>query len=279
MSGVLLAVVLGIIEGVTEFLPISSTAHLRIAQHFLGISLEDEFWKLFAIFIQLGAILSVVVIYRKRLCEFVLELLRIRSFSLKIFQHPLMLIMIAFFCTVIPAFLLSKIIGEHLENLKIIIASLAIGGIAMITIDLYYKKPNSYTMADVTIIKAMWVGFVQVLSAVFPGTSRSMSTIAAGQMVGMSRSLALEFSFFVSIPVMFAATLYDMYKYLKSSPLALSEVLNKEQVLCLAVGFLVSYFVAYLVVRWFLQFVSKHGFIWFGAYRILFALFLFFQIF
>ncbi|MCO5143874.1 MAG: undecaprenyl-diphosphate phosphatase [Oligoflexia bacterium] len=277
MNSILLAVILGIVEGVTEFLPVSSTAHLRITQYYLGISLEDEFWKLFAIFIQLGAILAVVAIYREKLKTFLKEASEQKSL-LALIKHPLGLIAIAFFCTAIPAFLLSKLIGDHLESLSIVITSLAVGGVVMILVDLFFKNGPIHSMKELSIWKAAWIGVVQVLSAVFPGTSRSMSTIAAGQVVGLSRSLALEFSFFVSIPVMVAATSYDLLKYIKSSSLPLTQVLNAEQASALAVGFIVSYIVAFAVIRWFLQFVKKYGFFWFGLYRIFLAIFLFLQL-
>lgn len=275
MNDFLLAAILGVVEGVTEFLPVSSTAHLRIAQHYLGISLEDEYWKLFAVFIQLGAILSVIVLYRTRLLGFFRDCLSPSFYQQspgKILGHPLGLIFLAFFFTALPAFLLKKVIGENLESLKIMVGSLVIGGVLMIFIDAIFGKGKVSRMEEMRPWQAIVIGVIQLTSAVFPGTSRSMSTIAAGQIVGLSRSAALDFSFFVSIPIMIVATLYDLYKYSKDS---VEMGISLHQSLVLAVGFLVSFIVAYVVIAWFLNYVKTKGFFWFGVYRIAFGAFLF----
>ncbi len=278
MNDFLLAVILGVVEGVTEFLPVSSTAHLRIVQHYLGISLEDEYWKLFAVFIQLGAILSVMVLYRTRLWGFFRDCLSLsfyRQSPAKMLSHPLGLIFLAFFFTALPAFLLKKLIGENLESLKIMVASLVVGGFLMILIDWLFGKGKVTKMEEMRPWQAIVIGIVQLTSAVFPGTSRSMSTIAAGQMVGLSRSAALDFSFFVSVPIMIVATLYDLYKYSKESA---GLGISLHQSFVLAVGFFVSFVVAYLVIAWFLNYVKTKGFLWFGIYRIAFGIFLFFSL-
>ena len=274
MNDFLLAVLLGIVEGITEFLPVSSTAHLRLAQYFLGLSLENEFWKLFAIFIQLGAILAVMVFYRAKLVGFVREALRPSFFRQGIgalLRHPLSLIAAAFLCTAIPAFLLKKVIGENLESIFVMVAALGVGGIVMILIDRFAGNGRTASVEKMSMPQAIFIGLAQVLSAVFPGTSRSMSTIASGQLVGLSRSAALEFSFLVSIPVMIVATLYDLLKYMKSA----SGGLSGHELSLLAVGFVVSFVVAYFVVAWFLAFVRKRGFLLFGLYRIALAAVLF----
>lgn len=274
MMDFLLAAILGVVEGVTEFLPISSTAHLRIAQHLLGISLDSEYWKLFAIFIQLGAILSVVVIYRRRLADFIVSAPGIlRLPRRQALRHPLVLIGFAFVCTAIPAFLMKKIIGENLESLRVITAALFVGGVVMIWVDKKYGQLGQVTAVErMAPWQAIVIGFCQVLSAVFPGTSRSMSTIAAGQVVGLSRAAALDFSFLVSIPVMIVATGYDLLKFMKDSPAGLSP----HEAMVLAVGFVVSFVVAYGVIRWFLNFVRTRGFFVFGLYRIALAVVLLF---
>ncbi|MGZ3694254.1 MAG: undecaprenyl-diphosphate phosphatase [Bdellovibrionota bacterium] len=262
MSDVLLAALLGVVEGITEFLPISSTAHLRIAQHLLGISLENEFWKLFAIFIQLGAILSVVVIYREKLL----------GYAKKPFQHSVYLFAVAFVCTAGPAFLLKKVIGQNLESIFVMMASLAIGGVIMIVVDKIFVGGRTKAISEMGYGQAIFIGLCQILSAVFPGTSRSMSTIASGQMVSLTRATAIEFSFLLSIPIMVVATLYDLLKYVKSTPVGLSS----HEIVLLAIGFIVSFLVGYIVVIWFLGYVRKHGFLAFGIYRILLAAALFF---
>lgn len=282
MNDLLLAVILGVVEGITEFLPVSSTAHLRIAQHFLGISLEDEYWKLFAVFIQLGAILAVMVLYRGRLRQFLLEATRISFYTGgvgKLLARPASLIGIAFLCTAVPAFLLKKIIGHNLESLTLMAGSLVVGGVIMIIVDHFFRAGRVQAVENMRPWQAAFIGLVQVLSAVFPGTSRSMSTIAAGQVAGLSRSAALDFSFLVSIPIMIVATLYDLLKYMKEAKAAGLEVaLSAHQALVLTAGFVVSFFVAYIVVAWFLGYVRNRGFLPFGIYRIVVGIFLLFAL-
>lgn len=269
MNDFLLAVILGVVEGITEFLPVSSTAHLRIAQHYLGVSLEDEYWKLFAVFIQLGAILAVMVLYRTRLLNFLKD--GLRNIGPGIFKTPAGLIAIAFLCTAIPAFLLKKVIGQNLESLTLMAGSLFVGGVVMIGVDWFCRAGKTTSVEGMKPWQAIFIGFVQVLSAVFPGTSRSMSTIAAGQVAGLSRAAALDFSFFVSVPVMIVATLYDLYKYKKETG---GIALDGHQAAVLGLGFVVSFLVAYAVIAWFLTYVKKHGFIPFGIYRIAIGVFL-----
>ena len=270
MNEILLSALLGVVEGVTEFLPVSSTAHLRLTQSFLGISLQDEFWKLFAVFIQLGAILAVMVYYRVRLMDFTTDAIRtLRTRPTALVKHPVGLILIAFLCTAIPAFLLSKVIGDNLESLNVMVGALFVGGVIMMLVDYVFRKGRVETVEQMKPWQAVFVGVVQVLSAVFPGTSRSMSTIAAGQVAGLTRNAALEFSFLVSIPIMIVATSYDLLKFLKASQGAVA--LTGAQIANLAVGFVVSFVVAYVVVAWFLRYVRKHGFFWFGVYRIVVA--------
>jgi undecaprenyl-diphosphatase len=266
MNDYLLAIILGIVEGVTEFLPVSSTAHLRLAQHFAGVSLDDEYWKLFAVFIQLGAILAVMALYRARLLGFFADTRRPGFFGVGFWRQPSILIGVAFVCTAVPAFLLSKLIGENLESLGVMVGSLFVGGVVMIAVDMIFASRGRVSrVEEMRLWQAVFVGLVQVLSAVFPGTSRSMSTIAAGQVAGLSRSASLEFSFLVSIPIMIVATLYDLLKYVRSAE---GFELSGHQAGVLAVGLLVSFLVAYVVVAWFLRYVRTRGFTPFGLYRI-----------
>jgi undecaprenyl-diphosphatase len=274
MNDFLLAAILGVVEGLTEFLPVSSTAHLRIAQHYLGISLEDEYWKAFAVFIQLGAILAVMVLYRERLAGFLRDAPSLmRQPPKRILFHPLSLISLTFIFTAIPAFLLKGVIGQNLESLPLMAASLFVGGVVMILVDHFCRSGRTTTVEEMRPWQAIFIGCVQVLSAVFPGTSRSMSTIAAGQLAGLTRPAALEFSFLVSIPVMIAACLYDFYKYLGETGGALS--FTAHQFVVLAIGFVVSFLVAYVVVAWFLAYVRNRGFLPFGLYRMALGIFLF----
>jgi len=278
----LLSVVLGIIEGLTEFLPVSSTAHLRIAEALFHINLGDGYWKMYTIVIQLGAILCLPIYFRARIAKFLSTFPHGESGDRTALTHPLGLTMIAFVMTAVPAFLLTKIIGKHLESLVIMGTSLLVGGIVMWIVDALNARseklgPNApgsrihtWRMEAMSLGQAVWIGACQVLSAVFPGTSRSMSTIAAGQIAGMSRSSALEFSFFLSIPTMVVATCYDLLKSLHgkgANPIGVSQI-DAHGWLVLAIGFAVSFIVAYAAVAWFMAWVRKHGFVPFAVYRI-----------
>ena len=281
MNDYLLSVILGIVEGLTEFLPVSSTAHLRISEALLHISLSDGYWKMYSIVIQLGAILCLPVYFWNRIIKFLSTFPRGESGNRTVLTHPLSLVMIAFVVTAIPSFLLTKVIGKHLEDINIIGYSLLIGGVVMWIVDAMHAKaeaagPSStskirtWKMESMSLGQSIWIGFCQIFSAVFPGTSRSMATIAAGQIAGMSRASALEFSFFLSIPTMAAATLYTLYKSLRGkgeNPIGVSQITH-DQWIVLAIGFVVSFIVAYGSVAWFMAWVRRRGFTPFAIYRI-----------
>jgi undecaprenyl-diphosphatase len=278
LNDYLLSVVLGIVEGLTEFLPVSSTAHLRICEALLGIDLSNGFWKMYSIVIQLGAILCLPIYFRARIAKFLSTFPRGERGDRTTLTHPLTLVLIAFLFTAIPAFLLTKIIGKHLESLVIMGSSLLIGGIVMWIVDGLYGAPTpdhgykTEHMEQMSLGQSIWIGICQIASAVFPGTSRSMSTIAAGQVAGMSRPSALEFSFFLSIPTMVAATGYDLLKTLrpKHGAAALGAMpANGHEWTILIIGFVVSFIVALGVVAWFMNWVRRRGFTPFAIYRIL----------
>jgi undecaprenyl-diphosphatase len=276
----LLAVLLGIVEGLTEFLPVSSTAHLRILQAALGIDLGDPYWKTFSIVIQLGAILCLPVYFWQRLVGLLRGFPRGVRGDRTALDHPLTLTLIAFVVTAIPSFLLSKVIGKHLESLRVMALSLLVGGIVMWGVDARYERARrasrsgrlTATVDTMSLAQAVWIGACQILAAVFPGTSRSMATITAGELAGMTRPAALEFSFLLSIPTMAAATLYDLLNSLRpAQPDA--RVLgampgDAHSWMVLATGFVVSFVVAYGVVAWFMSWVRRHGFAPFAVYRI-----------
>src|ERR1700692_4608752 len=282
MNDYLLSIVLGIVEGLTEFLPISSTAHLRLSEALLHISLSDGYWKMYSIVIQLGAIACLPVYFRSRIAKFLSTFPRGERGDRTALTHPLGLVTIAFVVTAIPSFLLTKVIGKHLENLYIIGWSLLIGGIIMWIVDAMNAKSeaagpsaagsriHTWKMENMTLGQSIWIGFCQIFSGVFPGTSRSMSTIAAGQLAGMSRAAALEFSFFLSIPTMTVATLYTLFKSLRGkdeNPIGVAQITTHQWVI-LAIGFIVSFIVAYGAVAWFMAWVRKRGFAPFAMYRI-----------
>src|SRR4051812_1941494 len=197
MNDFLLSFLLGIVEGLTEFLPISSTAHLRIVEALFGLNLQDSFWKMYTIVIQLGAILALPVYFWERILKFLSSFPRGDRGDRTLLTHPLSLTMIAFVVTAIPAFLLKKQIGQNLENLSVMAWALLLGGIIMWIVDAICTRPRTNHMEAMNLPQAIWIGAVQILSAVFPGTSRSMATIAAGQTAGLSRPASLEFSFFL----------------------------------------------------------------------------------
>ena len=272
LNDYLLSVILGIIEGVTEFLPISSTAHLRIAEAWLNVSLSSGYWKMYTIVIQLGAILCLPVYFRGRILKLLSTFRSGGEGSRSIVRHPLVLVMVAFVVTAIPSYLLSKLIGENLENLRIMGYALVIGGVVMWIVDRWARSRTMY-MDDMTLGQAIWVGACQILAAVFPGTSRSMSTIAAGQLAGMSRAAALEFSFFLSIPTMAAATGYDLVKSVLGkgeNHIGVSGI-DTHGWIVLAIGLLVSFLVAYGSVAWLMGWVRSRGFVPFAIYRIVFG--------
>jgi undecaprenyl-diphosphatase len=283
LNDYLLSAILGLIEGLTEFIPVSSTAHLRIAEALMHINLSDGYWKMYTIVIQLGAIACLPVYFRERIIKFLSTFPHGERGDKTILTHPLSLTAIAFVVTAIPAFLLTKVIGKNLESLRVIGTSLLVGGIVMWLIDARNSKSeaagpgapqsriHTWRMEDMGIGQAIWIGACQILSGVFPGTSRSMSTIAAGQLAGMSRASALEFSFFLSIPTMVVATCYDLLKSLMGkteNPVGVSQI-DAHGWVILAIGFVVSFIVAYGSVAWFMAWVRKRGFVPFAIYRIL----------
>ena len=283
MNDYLLSLLLGIVEGLTEFLPVSSTAHLRLSEALLHVSLSDGYWKMYSIVIQLGAILCLPVYFRSRIATFLSTFPRGERGDRTPLTHPLGLVTIAFVVTAVPSFLLTKVIGKHLENIHIIGWSLLIGGVVMWIVDALNAKSeaagpsagggriHTWKMENMSLGQAIWIGFCQIFSAVFPGTSRSMSTIAAGQLAGMSRASALEFSFFLSIPTMVVATGYTLLKSLRGkgeNPIGVSQI-DAHGWIVLAIGFVVSYIVAYASVAWFMAYVRKHGFVPFAVYRLI----------
>src|SRR2546421_2870936 len=267
----LLSIFLGVVEGLTEFLPVSSTAHLRICEALLHIDLQDGFWKMYTIVIQLGAILALPVYFWHRIVQFVRTFPRGERGDRTIFTHPLSLTLIAFVVTAIPVWALAKVIGKNLESLWVMAFALLVGGIVMWIVDAVFTHPRTTHMEQMTLPQAVWIGAAQILSAGFSGTARSMSTIAAGEVAGLSRPAALEFSFFLSMPTMAVATGFDFLKTVMPhhhetdiAPLAM----NLHEWIVLGIGFIISFFVALAVVAWFMNWVRARGFVPFAVYRI-----------
>ncbi len=276
------SVLLGIVEGLTEFLPVSSTAHLRIAEAAMRIPLDDAYWKMYTIVIQAGAILALLLLYLERIVGFIKSFPNGESGDRTWKNHPISLTLIAFACTSVIALPLHKISEKHLSSIAVMAWALLIGGIIMWIIDARASRyePNTMHVEEMTLGQSIWIGICQSLSAIFPGTSRSMSTIAAAQMVGLDRPSALEFSFLLSIPTMLAATAWDLLKSLHPSEAELaagasvSFAMNSQRWIVLAIGFVISFIVALGVVEWFLMWVRRHGFTIFAIYRIVLGILL-----
>jgi undecaprenyl-diphosphatase len=260
------------VEGLTEFLPVSSTAHLRITEALMKIPLDDAYWKMYTIVIQLGAILALLLLFLSRIVDFIRTFPQGENRDRTWLNHPISLTLIAFAFTSAPALLLHKWSEKNLGSLTAMALALLIGGVVMWIVDVRSDRYDADTnhVEEMTLPQAIWIGLCQTLSAIFPGTSRSMSTIAAGQLVGMDRPTALEFSFLLSIPTMIAATIWDLKKEVfPSHGVAAHVVMNGENWIVLIIGFVVSFIVALGVVEWFLFWVRKHGFTMFAIYRIL----------
>lgn len=244
-------VVLAIIEGLTEFLPVSSTGHMVLASAFMGIG-TDEFVKLFEVVIQLGAILSVVILYFKRF---------FKSFD---FYFKLVVGVIP---AVIVGVLFKKKINILLESPLVVAVSLLVGGIILLFVDQWFNKPADKSVTtqekDISYATALKVGLFQCL-AVIPGVSRSAATIVGGMSQKLTRTAAAEFSFFLAVPTMLGATLKELYDFHKTH----ASMFTGEQVKFLVVGNVVAFFVAMLAIRSFITFLEKKGFRLFGIYRI-----------
>jgi undecaprenyl-diphosphatase len=273
-----LSVLLGIVEGLTEFLPVSSTAHLRITEALMKLPLDDPYWKMYTIVIQLGAIVALCLLFLPRIVDFMRTFPKGEDGDRNWLNHPISLTLIAFVFTSVPALLLHKWSEKNLGSLRAMALALLLGGIVMWVVDVWSERsdPDTTHVEQMTVLQAVWIGLCQTLSAIFPGTSRSMSTIAAGQLTGMDRPTALEFSFLLSIPTMIAATGWDLVKEIHPSKsagaaavAAAHVVMNTERWMVLLIGTGVSFIVALGVVEWFLHWVRRHGFAWFALYRII----------
>ncbi len=270
MRDYLLAVLFGIVEGCTEFLPISSTAHIRLAQDWLDVPMDSAFWKLFTVVIQLGAVLCIPIYFRHRIVDFLRTFPHGATGDRNIWNHPLSLVVIATLVTAGPAYLLDKTIGENLESLGIIATALIAGGVLMWVIEYWHMRVTTESMEQMKFWQAMVIGAAQIVAAAFPGTSRSFATIVAGEGVGLSRPAAVEFSFFLSIPIMFGASLLKLAQVFFQGAAHAADPDAQWQVHMtphlwgvLATGFIVSF-----VVAWFMHWVHRHGFVPFAVYRI-----------
>ena len=240
------AIILAVIEGLTEFLPISSTGHMIIGSSFMGME-STNFSKLFMIAIQLGAILSVVVLYFKRFFKSI-------DFYVKL--------VVAFIPAAVFGLLLSDYIDSLLENVTGVAISLLVGGIILLYVDKWFNRPSYQEEENINYLTALKIGLFQCI-AMIPGVSRSGATIVGGMSQKLSRKLAAEFSFFLAVPTMFAATAKKLYDFFKDG-----HTITDEEVKLLVVGNMVAFIVALIAIKSFIGFLNKHGFKIFGYYRI-----------
>lgn len=244
------AIIEGIIEGITEFLPVSSTGHMIIASSVMHIE-KDAFTKMFEIAIQLGAILSVVVLYWRKFFDF------------SRWQFYVKLIV-----AVIPALVLGKLFADKidllLESPTTVAVSLLAGGIVLLFIDRFFRKETITTETEISYIKGFIIGIWQCL-AMIPGVSRSAASIIGGMQQNLTRKLAAEFSFYLAVPTMAAATGYKMLKTWQENP---EVVTNTHNMQLLAIGNIIAFIVAMLAIKFFISYLQKHGFKLFGWYRI-----------
>jgi undecaprenyl-diphosphatase len=240
------AIILAIIEGITEFLPVSSTGHMIIASSLMGIA-DDPFTKTFTVAIQFGAILSVVVLYYKRFLQSI-------SFYKKLW--------IAFMPAAILGFLMDDLIDMMLSNVLVVAFTLLAGGVALLVIDSWVKGGDGEDAKNVTYSRAFKIGMFQCI-AMIPGISRSAATIIGGMVAKLDRKTAAEFSFFLAVPTMFAATIYKVFKFAKTGG-----GVSPEQVNLLLIGNVVGFIVAAIAIKSFIAFLTKYGFLYFGYYRI-----------
>jgi len=250
--GLIEAIILAIVEGLTEYIPVSSTGHMIIASTFMGIQ-SDDFVKLFTVCIQLGAIMAVVVLYFKRFFQSI-------DFYLKLF--------VAFIPAVIFGLLFKSQIDSLLENVVVVAISLIIGGFILVFIDTFFSDFKNPSEDKTTYKSALIIGLFQTISMI-PGVSRSAATIIGGMSQGLSRKAAAEFSFFLAVPTMFAATVKSLYDYFKEGG-----IVTSEQWKLFAVGNIVAFIVAILAIQFMINILTKYGFKYFGYYRIVVGTFI-----
>ena len=261
---ILETIIIAIVEGLTEFLPVSSTGHMIIAQNVLGVESTD-FVKAFTFIIQFGAILSVVVLYWKRFFQLNREPAPEGASAMKRFLHKYDFywkLFVAFIPAAVLGLLFSDAIDAMLERVEVVAITLILGGIFMLFCDKIFNKGSENT--QLTEKRAFMVGLFQCISMI-PGVSRSMATIVGGMSQKMTRKAAAEFSFFLAVPTMLGATVYKVYKLIKVGGIELIT----NNLTTLIIGNVVAFIVAVLAIKFFIEFVSKHGFKAFGWYRII----------
>ncbi len=259
MLELLKAIFFGIVEGITEWLPISSTGHLILLNEFISLDVSEQFFSMFEVVIQLGAILAVVLLFWNEIWPFSTK-------EKNYIRQDTFIMWFKIVVACIPAAVVEILFGDVIEELfynYIVIAfALILFGIAFIIIESKNKKkiPKMETIQDITWSAAFWIGMFQLIAAVFPGTSRSGATILGGILLGVSRATAAEFTFFLAIPVMFGASLMKVLKF--------GFVFTSSELLILIIGMVTAFLVSIVVIRFLMGYIKKHDFKVFGWYRI-----------
>ena len=261
------AILFGIVEGITEWLPISSTGHMILLDEFVKLNVSPEFWDLFLVVIQLGAIMAVVLLYFKKIWPFGIDH-ETKQIEIKLSIFRLWFkILVACIPAAIVGILFDDILEKYLYNFPTVAAMLILFGILFIVIEKINadKKPKVRKLSELTYKDAVIIGMFQLIAAVFPGTSRSGATIIGALMIGVSRTVAAEFTFFLAIPVMFGASLLKLLKFVLKS----TAVVTTMELGILAVGVIVAFLVSIFVIRFLMGYIKKNNFIPFGYYRII----------
>lgn len=273
---ILKAVLFGIVEGITEWLPISSTGHMILLNEFVTLNVSEEFWSVFEVVIQLGAILAVVLLFWNKIWPFGKKdnsSPLAKSGALSFVKTDIFVLWFKILAACVPAAVIGILFDEKFEelfyNYQTVAVSLIVFGIAFIVIENAHKGKN-YKVTEVSQITyklALLIGIFQVIAAVFPGTSRSGATIVGALLLGISRSVAAEFTFFLAIPVMFGASLLRIVKF--AGLVGAGLTVTSGEIMLLIVGMIVAFFVSVAVIRFLMGYIKKHDFKVFGWYRII----------
>lgn len=262
MIEIIKAIIFGIVEGITEWLPISSTGHMILLEEFMGLNVSKSFWDMFLVVIQLGAILAVVVIYFKRLWPFQTKPLRI--------PHDKLMMWLKIIVACVPAavigILFKSVFDRLFYNYTWVAIALIVFGVGFLVVEKHNDKrvPRVTDMSQLTFKDAIIIGLFQLVAAIFPGTSRSGATILGGIMIGLSRQLAAEFTFFLAVPVMAGASLLELVKFGWS--------FTGQEVVILLAGLVTAFVVSIIAIKFLIGYIKKHNFNVFGYYRIILGL-------
>lgn len=260
------AALFGVVEGITEWLPISSTGHMILLNEIIPLNVSQEFWNMFEVVIQLGAILAVVIIFWKQIWPFTLKNGSEKNGIKRLVKTDIISlwgkILVACIPAAIVGLLLDNILEKYLYNYVVVAAALIVFGVAFIVVETWNKNrtPKVESLNDLTYKLAIIIGLFQLLAAVFPGVSRSGATIVGALLIGVSRTVAAEFTFFLAVPVMAGASLLKLLKF--------GFNFTAQEFIILAVGFIVAFAVSIVVIKFLLKFIKKHDFKVFGWYRI-----------